>query len=61
MGATRENRADSGVSYNGSTTDQPKPSKVAATPKPKPVIHHHDTPAPKEDVSTKVMKSDRYS
>jgi hypothetical protein len=59
MGATRENRADSGVSCNG-TTDAPRPDKAAA-PKPnKPVIHQNGTPMPKEDVSTKVMKSDRY-
>jgi len=58
MGATRENRADSGVSCPG-TTDQPRSNK-AATPKPKPVIHHNKEPMPKEDVSTKVTKSDVY-
>ena len=55
MGATRESRADSGVSYN----DQPKPNK-AATPKAKPIIHQDGKPMPKEDVSTKAMKSDVY-
>jgi hypothetical protein len=58
MGATRENRADSGVSYNGSTTD-PVKSKAAA-PKPKPVIHHGGKPMPKEEASTKVMKEGVY-
>jgi hypothetical protein len=56
MGATRENRADSGVSCN----DQPKPAKPT-TPRAKPIIHQDGKPMPKEDVSTKVKKSDVYT
>jgi hypothetical protein len=48
MGGTRESRADSGVSVNGTNAPQ-------MTSKPKPKVHNNAGPMPKEESSTSLM------
>lgn len=57
MGATRENRADSGVSCNG---QQPAPAPKGSKPQPKPVVHQNGGKMPQETPSTKMINGEKY-
>lgn len=58
MGA-RENRADSAVSYNGSSDGGRVPAQTSNKPK-KPVVHQHNEPTHKDDKRSTAVSNDSF-